>query len=355
MLIVSHPRRHLRAFLVLAALAAALSPAAAQQASTSQLVETQAATTQGQATGPSDLEGLTGDIDVPPTTIGDALSLTEDQRQALLVARSRKGQLDESALYIMLAKAASVNRASRYDPARLAQPIAADLERHSDLYVGQPMRISIVPFRVQKLLPGRGLSYSRDWPADAPVWSIRAMASESDVDVPLLILSVTEPDIRGQWAEVAPNAWDITAAQVLEVQGVYYKLYSGPDTSGKVRDFPVLIAWRVGPVAKPVQITGQGGWSSGPIIGLLGVAILVFLFIRNKARGQRRDGSYSTAYRPLREELAEIDEHLASRSSADPADVDPELKQAVSDALKKKQDKDKHPSTGNEDEPHHRS
>jgi hypothetical protein len=286
----------------------------------------------------------------------DNLAIDDEEREALIAARGRPTQLDETGLFVMLAKAARVPGSSGYDPSRLARPLTGQLARHPQQFYNQPIRLRMLPFRVRKLERGKPLSYNRRWPIDADsdgtVWWVTGFDADEQTQEPLIVLSVTEPQIPGRPETLDDGSILYKNPPIIEVVGIFYKMRRDRDQDGNVRDYPVVVAWEAAPRLTGDQPLSGGGrntlFTSSTLIGLIGVVVLMLLFfLRVRSRRGQATATYSN-YRPLREELDELDREMARRRGDD-IEVDPALREAAEQA--RGAGGQKPPARGNMDQP----
>jgi len=232
-----------------------------------------------------------------------AFELSQRETIALSAVRDRNEQLDETALYMMLDKAALMAHLPSPSVESLDHPSADNLLRHPQRYRGWPVRLDVNILRVEELTSPKDITAPPDWPADKSVWKMAGYipSATGTNDTPLLVLSTGAPEALGQPSSVGPDGEGYyDHHRTLTAAGFFYKLYRGQDDSGRTRDFPVLIAWSFENTQSQSGIALPGNFGIMILVGL----VVFYVFARRWAR--RATGPEPTYhYRPLREDLHE--------------------------------------------------
>ena len=272
----------------------------------------------------------------PANISPDAIELSERERIALEAVRDRTTSLDETALYMMLAKAGK-----RAEP---VSPAYRDLLAHPGRYRGEAIRLTLQVDTVRKLLPEEGLPVTPYWPKDRPVWRLECLnpAAGRPRDEPVVVLSVVAPTLLPRPDQIADNGDQLfhEPGPMIELTGVFYKVYQAR-TRGDARDpaawrdFPVIVAWQLAPVA------GHGtDWRQSRtilIVLIILAAGLAVLFLRRLIKHQARP---RLAQLPRRAAAPSTDQQDAGRGPEENAEIDPLLKEAAEDYRRKRQSGD---------------
>jgi len=252
----------------------------------------------------------TGESNLSPA----AIELNESEKTAFGAVIDRNSKLDETAFYMLLGRAGKLGKLDKDDFDGLTRPAVENLLASPQLYRAQPMRISLFVFGANKLAPGDGLSYSRYWPRDKPVWRLNAMmlAPVKKEVYPVIVFVLEDPmpllgkghkiDISGEHQYKKPG-------KRLEVAVVFYKIYATQSMSRKQRDYPVFVAWQLGGKSR-ARFDKKG--ASTLLTAVLGIILvllagLVFLkrYIQHVKKGD--DDDAPVRYRPLRDLSAKTD------------------------------------------------
>jgi hypothetical protein len=204
---------------------------------------------------------------LPPT------ALTAGEQSLLADVRDGDSQLDEAALYALLAKAKAI--AAKGVPLwQIDRPAVDNLLAHPARYRGWPVVVRLRIARVEKLLPPKDITPPPSWPKDRPVWKLAcyAPAAIAGRDVPLLVFTLVEPPggASGQAGDDRPE----DTPRDCDVGGYFYKVARGEDVSGRERNFPVILAWSFTPAG-----TGIGGLSAEKAPWLVILLALLALFV----------------------------------------------------------------------------
>ena len=279
-------------------------------------------------------------------SFAEALRLTASEATALTDVRDRASQLDETAFYMMLSKAAGIAALADQQLHLLDRPVASNLLAHPQRYRGWPIRLRLRVYRVEKLVPGAGLSASPYWAADRPVWKLVGVDSKSDDPLTglLVVFSIVEPSVLGAPDRVGQSGEGYyNHGRDVELAGISYKLYRTEDLQGNIRDYPVVVAWRLEIPAAGKKVAETKTPSRSHFIYMLLAGLLVmYLFAKRYARRKAAEES-RFVYRPLRDELGEPpgDPAEAPAKTEKPTGgtggVDPMLKEAAEEYRKQKE------------------
>ncbi|MDY6914519.1 MAG: hypothetical protein SVT52_08705 [Planctomycetota bacterium] len=260
--------------------------------------------------------------------LAEALKLTEKERQILSAVVDRDRQLDETGLYMMLARTAKLPELNAEQFKALDQPDYANLLQRPQHYRGRPIRLPARIYTVKRISPGHGLTPSMWWPPDRPVWILDCLVPAEPpgrtADQPIRVLSIVEPafcQTSGQAPPEEQTSYNVQAERV-DLAGVFYKVYRDKDHQGDDRDFPVVLTWQLTPagwdLASPLPMPPKIMLIFGGVILLALVYIFLKLHTRKARRIQARTVGESPPAAPRRG-----DENDSS------ANVDPLLREAV--------------------------
>jgi hypothetical protein len=293
--------------------------------------------------------GTTHPSDAPPPAIpatpeetstrtinisADPIELSEAEKTALGAVRDRTKSLDETALYMMLASVAKLEKLSPQELESLSRPSVRNLLAHPHVYRAEAIELNVYVVIVRKLLPGKGLAYTPYWEKDRGVWRMDCLnaAARHPAHEPIVVLSTAEPSFLRKPDETTPDGAKLYRGLGPKVRlaGVFYKVYTalsrGDETVGPLwREYPVVLAWQLFPIresARPQDL------SSGIIMVIVFIGMaLGFIVLR---RGLKRSPAPEYPYRPRRP-IGAV-ETKGGRKEDD--EVDPLLKEAA-DAYRK--------------------
>lgn len=266
------------------------------------------------------------------------LTLTKAEHSSLIVAQSRPTQLSDSALTMMLAKAAALPALSDEDFRSLDRPSFRNLVRSADRWSARPIRLTVYVWYVQELTAGTpgDIGASREWPQGKKVW--RMDVTDADGPDPrsqaLRIFSVVDPFAAGALPKpshtVDGELQYRRKVPKVDLAGVFYKVWQAEDRDTEkrarrdaakgtitltptMRSYPVVLAWQFGRgggwTINPGRF-GTGAW--GLLIGGLALLGLVFFMLRRQMRRVRRrmgrpGRRLPSQYHPLRDQDADSD------------------------------------------------
>ncbi len=278
-----------------------------------------------------------------PDNFADAIKLTKAEATALADVADKSPQIDETAFYMMLAKAAAIAElASPYDTL-VDSPAAAQLLTNPQRWRGWPVRLQAIVYRIEKLQGRKHLSPSPHWSVNRPVWKLSGTAM-SDPNISIVAFSVVNPPRRDQ-----PDSIE-TDNSGIEVQtfnngtpvvytGFSYKVWSTKDTEGRVQNYPVIIPWLIGLVIPADEASSPGSLGKLYQTVALGMALLIgYLFLKVYTRRLgKADPSLQRANR-----IESFDAEPGAETGRETGDaepqIDPLLKAAAEQYAKDTQD-----------------
>ena len=259
-----------------------------------------------------------------PKTFSEAVELTEVEAIALAAVRDGNQQLDETAFYMLLAKADGIAQLAGQRPAQLDRPGLGNLADHPERYRGWPIRLTLNVRRLMKLTDPEHFVKPPHWPVDRAIWQMDCYgpAGGAYEGTPLMVFSTIEPLALGEPKRIGKEGesyyWP---SREFQIDGFFYKLREGRDQRDKLRSYPVVLAWSVSepgggarpakkaPTAKRYQV----------LLLFVGGLLIIYLFARRHFRMQAR-AEQQYHYRPLRDELADADEDRDPKESQDATD-----------------------------------
>lgn len=289
--------------------------------------------------------------ETPSQAVNRILVLTDDEKDSLNTAQSRRTGYEESAFYTLLNRASQLPELPQEQFADLAKPDYSSLMLTPDAYAGRPIRMNVLVFSVIKQVSGEGgLDPALLWPVGQERWLITCYDADSKYDTVtkkgqhgLLIVSTVDPTpLLPQThtdEDVALKKYPPRLAK-LTIAGVFYKLFEDmelgdpehPELSRK-ETFPLIIAWQIVsrrsdprsnvPTALTVVIVFA-------IVAFLAAFYFLVRYVRRTGRQsmEARRALWPDRYRALRDTAQD---HLPADETEDANDVDPQLKAAVED------------------------
>ncbi len=257
----------------------------------------------GQATRPADGE-TSVPISLPSPELRDIkpvaqrIRLTDEEKVVLSSIKDRTGEFDETPLYVMLAVAARAPKLDAIEWDQLDRPAYVNLLTDPNRYRATPLRTKVQVYYVTKLQPGAGLNFSQFWPKDRPVWMMDCVPADTPMqkEKPLRVFSIQDPtSLIGEPARVGEHQRrEYPRGPTVRVAGLFYKLYrTREEGSGKLRDYPQLVAWQL---AQTIQSVPLGGFDFGQLAHMAPLAVIViglgalFYFTRKRlARLREQD------------------------------------------------------------------
>jgi len=249
-----------------------------------------------------------------------ALRLTDRQDRLLMDIGDRVEQLDEAAFYAMLAKAAEIGQIPDQPLEVLDRPSLGSLLAEPRRYRGRPVRLSVRVARIERLTAADGLTANPYWPADRPVWKLGCLGASGGIysDTALLVFAAAEPASLGEPDEFTPRQERIYhPSRDVEVAGFFYKVRTCTSEDGKVRDFPVILAWRVDRAGQRSVLPGAPAGARDTFFLVL-AALLVGYFFARRWAGRKGQADRPYRYRPLRREMEDA---AGSDVEADPIET----------------------------------
>ena len=268
-----------------------------------------------------------------PANLPNSLTLSADEKQVLDSVVDGTTQLDEAALYMMLAKVAEMPASQL---SQIPSPTAMELLINPSQFRGQEMTMAVRVFLVTELRPGAGMTPSPWWTVGhGSIWRLdcTAIGPSEQAPQPVVIFSTVAPAMLGRPDQTKPNGRQIFASgPIIRATGVFYKTYKAQDRSGtgqgsQMRDYPVILSGQL--------LRGSTGLArkKPPTMTLVFVAVLGvgYVLLRRKIV-RARPAAQAT-------HLAEPPSQV--NISAEDQDVDPELLEAVKKAQAERQTKPK--------------
>ena len=297
----------------------------------------------------------------PSATVEDIVKALEydpesDFGRAMSDVEQNSTQWKETALFMLMARAAALEPLDAAQLARLDRPAYRSLVASPERYLCQPMRLTVNVHRVLKT-NGKALGAGDlIWPIDKPVWRIHC----TDAAVPyqggvMTILSTVEPRGLGEPSKKTDDDAKVSVAGEavykraprIELACVFYKVFQAEQIKGgksKMRAYPLAVAWQAGDVQ---------GFNAGAethtkyLFGGLAIALVaaVYYFIRRYVKRLSKPAP-AVIYRSRRdqpdddEDQDDQDDHEPEGDEDQP--VDPLLVAAAAQYEKERQDRDAH-------------
>ena len=311
--------------------------------STSQPVLLPTSPTRGAATSMSAAATSRPTSNISPA----AIPLTDKERIAITDVSDNVRTLDETGFYILLGHAGKMRRLSAEEFDSLSRPGEELLLQRPALFRAQPVRVKMRVFQAFKISVGKGLSASRHWPPDKPVWRLQGLSVVPRDVMPrdLVVFSVEDPTpLLGEPDKITRDGSMeyYGTGRRLDLAAIFYKVHLDIDRENNPRNYPVLFAW---------QLSGQSNGESGQfpkavvyILGTLLVLLVGFVVLKRYLRQIRRIDAANAprTYRPLRDLTAgekkrfgmadedeENEEDGADQTEPENTEVDPLLRQAA--------------------------
>jgi len=283
-----------------------------------------------------------------PVIFSEALKLTEKEFVALSAVRDRVGQLDETAFKMLLSKAAGLAQVEGQELQIIDRPAAVNLLRHPERYRGWPVRLTLRAHKVHKVVGGKDLSASVYWPAGRALWQVGCVDPQSNfpADNPLLVFSIVEPTVLGEPDKIVGEDERLYYAHRdarVNVTGYFYKVWRQRDTEGNVRNYPVIVAWRLDkPAEQSATPRAQkpAEWRIYIMIVLLLILLMAYALAKRffRRQGGRKNPS---EYQPMRFDIKMPDEDEPAESEQGAAQsVDPLLREAAEEYRKEREGPD---------------
>jgi hypothetical protein len=283
-------------------------------------------------------------------TLQEGLRLTPEEQTILSAVDDRKNQLEEEGMFVMLRRAAGLPRLSPDELDTLGRPTTQWLKEHPDVFRQQPVRMTLIVFKVQNYtLDAKGIK-TPWWPKDAPIWELHCLNAGSSAPAlePVIVLSVVDPmPALGKPEKVQPDGtmtWSLPGRTV-EVAGVFYKNYAvlgvgEKDHAPEKWANPVIVAWQID-VHRGKEASGWADSKTAIWVGLFLILVFGWLYVRRRASRMRQSEGAGPPprYRPLRHSMGQEQEE-APEATENAAEVDPELRSAVEKYRKDKRGKD---------------
>jgi len=282
--------------------------------------------------------------ETPREAVDRILVLTDDEQDALDVAQTRKQDYEETALYMMLNRAAQLPQLPREQFAQLQRPPYRSLLDHPGRYAGQPVRLTVLVSTVFKETSGTHHDPDLLWPRGRERWMIRCLDADGEVQQPMLVVSLVDPAVllHKPLSDADEPVQEFNAAIApLELAGVFYKVFEARESGtpehpapASPRPYPLIIAWQLGVPADKPAAPGVVPMTMAGAIFIAVIALLVaFVFLaRHIRRTRRRPGGWGgplwpDRYRPLRD----VTQDTPGDDEREADEVDPQLKAAVED------------------------
>ena len=284
--------------------ASAIAPPEADKSPGSQPADEQPATMPWSPTPPSDEHKV-----MPITrakTVEDALAYSDKEKIALVDVNDGDGQLDTSALYIML-RHAEMLPAGNKTLEEAERPNPKDFWREPKRYRGRLVRVSV-----------RYGGRVEPWWGRRNVWMVDVLVESEKTKPPtyerMLVVMGHKPPEK------------LLDRQRLELVGIFYKLVRLSEEAetgdpNKKNDYPVIVA--------SALFTPQSGrhgfpWLATPMI--IAVMVLLFVYMRLRRSVSLRHAADRREYKPMRSEdstagaraepIEEVDEELRKQVEA---------------------------------------
>lgn len=230
----------------------------------------------------------------PAMSFAETLALTDDEKTVLSVIRDWSAQLDEAGFYVMLNKAWRISQTTDQDLTLVDRPAAKNLLKFPLRYRGWPIRARLRVYRTEKLTAGDGLTRTRYWPADRPVWKLDCLHADakSPFAGSIVAFSPIEPKILGEADTIdADGTKFYRGGRQIDVGAIAYKVWLSKDDDGNERQFPVVLIWRLGEPAaseraRPFQ--PFGGLKTSHIAVLMITLIMLYALIKRMVKRSRK-------------------------------------------------------------------
>ena len=118
---------------------------------------------------------------------------------------------------------------------------------------------------------------------------------------PLLVFSVVEPAVLGEPDKIGEDGESIYSRRPqVQLAGIFYKVATYEGQDGRIRDYPVIIAWSVAlPEGDRKPREKPSGFSGNMLIMVLLGLLVAYLIVRRKTtRTGRKDEDF--VYHPRR-------------------------------------------------------
>ena len=268
----------------------------------------------------------------PQETTADPISrlLASAPHEQMLLDSVADGssRYDEPAFYLLMSKLSVLPKLAAESLRDLDQPAFANLIRYPDRYRYWPVRMKAHVLLATKLTTGQGLSPSRYWPPDKPLWRMECLISHGGGDQAAIIFSASPPDI-GTWTRISSEGQYVYASRPeVEVAGVFYKLLRatsrGDNTQpASSRLYPIILCWQMAPIHAGSQEASGDLRPAVLFVGGLAMVLLIGWMMVRANRIRRR----------MNEPHPWPPRHDNPPPATDAADVDPLLKKAAEDFL----------------------
>jgi hypothetical protein len=314
--------------------------------------------------------------DVSPPVGLPLVNWTESEQAALKVAVGRRRARGGSALYMLLAKAATFAPLTDEQWASLDQVAYANLVSQPQRYTGQPIRLQLRVQLLQKLTAGSDeMGAALNWRQGTPAWRIDAFEAQAMVrgeTLPVRLFCVQDPmEVLGKplfedgeesvYGAEGKGLSRSKPGTLVEVAGLFFKTWETElresDTirtevaedgtitmSPDLGQVPFLIVWDMRRIRG--ERVGQGNSNGMPraifIVTLLVMLLVMFYLLKKAVRQRRRGDGLATKigrgeYRPLRDIEADDDPDV-ERDEEEEA-VDPDLA-AAADAYRREREQE---------------
>jgi len=286
--------------------------------------------------------------DTPDNISVAAITLTDREKTALGAVRDGNGTYEESAFFMMLARAgkfAADQNAAAAEFGSLESPAVGNITDYPSRYRAQKIRLMMRVQTSRKHVSGDDTWTPRaDWPRGKPVWYLGGYhvadktTGKKRKAEDLVVYSVVDPSaLLGEPSGTLKG--DLTydgRGRQLELSGIYYKVFTKTaDASKKTRsvkrEYPLVIAYHLRPVSgadasPPMSAMG------GIFIAAMILLVAILYAVRSKARRARvqpmGEGLTGGArYTPLRD--IDLDDLPPGQQTDEPVD------QALVDAVRK--------------------
>ena len=251
-------------------------------------------------------------------TVEDALAYSKDEKIILKDVRDGGGQLDSSALYVLLRRSQMLPEGDKtLDEAERPNP--KNLWREPGRYRGRLVRLKVLyagrvtPW-TENVTPGR-------WWGRRNVWMVDVLVEVEKTKPPerMLVVMGHEP----------PK--NLKNRQPLELVGLFYKLAQLREDAEKgdpnvKNEYPVIVASSLLP---PRSDESDFRW--GSIVMIMVVMVMLFVFMRLKRRVSRQRAAGMREYHPARPD---------SNAEAATGEVNEELQRQVKLHQAEKREKD---------------
>lgn len=290
-----------------------------------------------------------------------AIPLTDTERIAISDVTDNVETLDETGFYILLGHAAKMRKLSGEEFDALSRPGEALLLQQPAFFRAQTMRVQMRVFQVQEIsVAGGGLSPSRHWPPDKPLWRLDGLSvvPKGAVVHDLMVFCTEDPTpLLGEPKKTTREGTMeyYGTGRRLDLAAIFYKVTVKKDQHGNLRQYPVFLAW---------QFSGRSGGGQFPtavvyIFGVLLVLLIGFVFLKRYLRQVKRIDATPgpRPYRPLRELTSREKRQFGMAGEAEVEDedepedteVDPLLKQAAEEYHRDQLERQRQQEDGEDD------